>query len=130
MASLTDMPRTILATMFAFFGAMRAERRYAFMGRRGSYALFSRSYSSGCFATVTLEFGRPGEFTEFVSHHLFRHVDRRELFSVVDSEGKANELRWDIAVASPRLDDLLFPTFDHSHDFLHELLVDVRAFAE
>lgn len=79
---------------------------------------------------MALKFSGPGEFAEFVADHLFSDVHRSELLAIVNSEGKANELWWNIAVASPGLDDLLFPSFDHLHNFLEELWIDVWAFFE
>ncbi len=85
---------------------------------------------SCCLAAVDFEFGRPGEFTELVSYHLFSHVDREEFFSVVDSEGESYELGRDIAVASPGFDDFLLAFFDHFRDLTEKSLVDVGAFFE
>ena len=72
----------------------------------------------------------PGEFSELVSDHLFCHVDRKEFLSIVDSECKPNELWWNVAVASPRLDDLLFRFCDHRVDLPEQALIDVGAFLE
>lgn len=72
----------------------------------------------------------PREFAKFVSYHLFRDVDRLELFSVVNREGESNELRWNVAVACPCLQNFLLAFLDHFGDLAEKLLVDVWAFLE
>lgn len=79
---------------------------------------------------MTSELGCEGKLSEFVSNHLFRDVDGRELFAVMNSEGETDEFWWDVAIASPRLDDLLLLFCDHIHNLPEKLRIYVRAFFE
>ncbi len=95
-------------------------------------------FRSGCdsgfslthLASVDPKLRRPAELSQFVTHHLLRDVDGRELFAVVNREGESDELGWNVAVASPRFDDLLLLTLDHFHDLLQEFDINVGAFFE
>ncbi|TSC98626.1 MAG: hypothetical protein Greene101449_891 [Candidatus Peregrinibacteria bacterium Greene1014_49] len=100
---------------------------------RGTWSRRSGHRSSlrlgiGHLSAVSFELRGPGEFTEFVTDHLLRDVDRREFLAIVNSEGESHELRRNIAVSRPGLGDLLLAFLDHLHDFRHELDVDVGAF--
>lgn len=44
---------------------------------------------------MTAEVTCGGEFAEFVSHHIFGHVDGNEFVTIVYSEGVANEFGGD-----------------------------------
>jgi len=79
---------------------------------------------------VDLKLRRPGKFTELVAYHLFGDVDRNEIFSIVYSKCEADKFRWNIAIARPRLDDLLVTSFRHLQHLFQELLVDIGTFFE
>jgi len=65
-----------------------------------------------------------------VSNHLFRNVNGDEVFAVMHSERKADELWGNVTVTSPSFDNFLVATFGHLHDFLEEFRIYVGAFFE
>lgn len=77
---------------------------------------------------MTLEFSREGKLAELVPDHLLSDINRYEVLSVVDRKGEAYELRRNVGVSRPRFYDLFITLFDHLHDLLKELLINVWAF--
>ena len=69
-----------------------------------------------------------GKLSKLVPHHLFCDVHRDEILPIMDCESKPNELRWNIGITCPRLDDLLIAGLNALHNFFEESLINVRAF--
>ena len=112
-------------------------RSFSWLGMEGNFQLSIINFQllcgcggSGCrlcggcgfgfahLAAVNPKLRGPAEFSELVTHHLFRDVHGGKLFTVVDGEGEPYELGWNVAVPGPRLEDLLLLIRSHSHDLL------------
>lgn len=68
------------------------------------------------------------KFSQFVSHHIFRHEDGIKNLTVVDQEGVSHEVGRNHRPAGPGLDWLLPAAFVHLIDFLEQLRLHERAF--
>src|SRR5437870_631557 len=90
----------MLTTSRAFCGEMRTCRASAFISFVSAWTAISNS----SFATwlrlrrllvrlryVPFERAGRGEFSQLVTHHVFRHVDRNELLAVVDRDRVTDE---------------------------------------
>ena len=84
----------------------------------------------GSVSTMALEGARRAEFTEFVAHHVFGHVDTDEVLSVVHHESMTHEVWCDHRRACPCLDRFLLRGIVHLVDFPEKLLIDERSFFE
>ena len=78
---------------------------------------------------MAYESPRRSEFTELVTHHVLRHVNRNELVAVVDGDRMADKVRGNHAGTGPSLDNLfLLATFVHSKNSGLQGFLDVRSF--
>src|SRR5580698_270710 len=92
-------------------------------GLRGLLGLRSLSLSR-----VALERTRRRELAELMAYHVLRHVHRNELAAIVNCNGVADEVRVNRGPAGPSAQDLLVIDLIHSHNLLHEMTIDERAF--
>ena len=69
-----------------------------------------------------------GKLTEFVTDHVFRHVNRDEFFSVMNSERQADELWKNRGPARPGLDHFAVIRCLGSGDFVDQVIVAERTF--
>jgi len=79
---------------------------------------------------VADELSSRAEFTEAVTDHVFRDVDRGEVFPVVDHEGVTDEIRRDHAGTRPGLDRFFLIGRIEFIDFDQQFLLNKRAFFE
>lgn len=90
--------------------------------------------SSDCFhvelfiSRVRSESASKGEFSEFVTYHVFSNENWSMNLSVVYSEGVTNEIRCNGTVAGPSLDNGFLAAFIELHHLRNEPFVDVRSF--
>ena len=69
-----------------------------------------------------------GELTEFVSHHVLRHIDRDEFVAVMDSNGLADKVGGDHGSSGPGFNrDLLIGLLSFDDSFL-QFMEDIRTF--
>ena len=73
---------------------------------------------------------RRREFSELVTHHVLRNVNRNELVSIMNCDSVADEVRGDHAGAGPGLHDLLLlATIIHSKNSLLQGFLDIWTFS-
>ena len=77
---------------------------------------------------MVLEGTRRRKFAEFVSDHIFRDVDRQELFSVMNVEIKPDEVRRNRRTARPSLNGLVVAALLSGQHFVHQGRFDIVAF--
>lgn len=75
------------------------------------------------------EFCRWRKFSQFVSDHVFPHMHRNELFSVMHPKRKTDHFRRDRCGTRPCLDNGLVAGLHHSH-FLQQFFVNVWTFSQ
>lgn len=79
---------------------------------------------------VADELAGRAEFTEAVTDHVFRHVDRWKILAVVHHEGVTDEIRRDHAGAGPGFDRFFLISRIKFVDFDQQFLLNKRAFFE
>lgn len=84
----------------------------------------------GCVIAVADELASRAEFTEAVTDHVFRDVDRGEVFAVVHEKGVTDEVRRDHAGTGPGFDRFFLIGRIELVDFDQQFLLNKRAFFE
>lgn len=79
---------------------------------------------------VADELAGRAEFAEAVTNHVFRDVDRGEVFAVVHHEGVTDEIRGDHAGTGPGFDRFFLIGRIEFVDFDQQFLLNKRAFFE
>ena len=79
---------------------------------------------------VADELAGRAEFAEAVTNHVFRDVDRGEVFAVVHEKGVTDEIRRDHAGAGPGFDRFFLISRIKFVDFDQQFLLNKRAFFE
>ena len=77
---------------------------------------------------MATEVTRRGEFSQFVTNHIFSYQDRNEGFAVVYCDGFADHVGNDHRGAAPRFDHLFPVALLGLGYFFQQRVVDVRAF--
>ena len=83
---------------------------------------------STALSAVPAERPRGRKLTQLVADHLFGHEDLQMIFSIMDHERMSDELGYNRACPSPRLDRLLQPGVVQLLDLQVKFEVDVGAF--
>ena len=78
---------------------------------------------------VAIERPCGGELSELVSDHIFRHIDRNELPSIMNRKGIADHFGNDRGTPRSCLDDPLFSSLNQSVNFLEQMVVNKRTFS-
>ena len=76
---------------------------------------------------MTAEAAGRCELTQFVSYHVFGHIDGDEFVPVVYRQGMAHEVRRDHAGTRPGLDYLCLAVFGHVVTLVFDFLLYIRS---
>ena len=118
--------------------ALTSTREGTALGRRhtritgdGNYFHFQNPLLSlGSGVAVRLERTRGSELAEPVADHVFSNEDRHVLSTVVDREGKTDEIGQYHRATAPRFDRLLLAASLHLLDLAEEAFLDIRPLLE